>query len=360
MSQSNEATTIVVTGRDRFSQTERCIETLMAHTPHPYHLIVVLGGAPNEFETGLRERYGTTATLVFEPRFLNCSEARNIGLKLATTRLSVCMDNDVFVRPGWLAPLLRCEKETSAGVVVPLILEDENRIHCAGCDMLVTKKGARSFVGKVLRYNGQTVFEDTNIKRQEADYGEMHLQLVDTRAALELGVHDERLQEGQELDGGLVWRKAGRSIWCEPESVVRYDLPMRVDHPGDIAFFCWRWNAANLIPGYKVMYEKWNIDMTEAGTFKYFVLNMNMKVGWLPRLWHSWTALAIDRAIGGASALLTGTPHRIRYALYGWGTGHYEWIKDLEGGKSASRYIGEKVLGILGLGSGGHRGVERH
>ena len=88
--------------------------------------------------------------MVFEPRFLNCSEARNIGLKLATTRLSVCMDNDVFVRPGWLPPLLRCENETSAGLVVPLILEDERHIHCAGYDMFVTKKGGRSFVGKVL------------------------------------------------------------------------------------------------------------------------------------------------------------------------------------------------------------------
>ena len=120
------------------------------------------------------------------------------------------MDNDVFVRPGWLPPLVRCQNETSAGLVVPLVLEDEHRVHCAGCDMFVSKKGNRSFVGKALRYHGQTVFEDTNIKRRELDYGEMHLQLVDTRAALELGVYDERIQEGQELDGGLAWRKAGR------------------------------------------------------------------------------------------------------------------------------------------------------
>ena len=313
MNQSNEAITIIMSGRDRFSQTEHCIETLIARTPLPYHLIVVLGAAPKELESRLRERYGTTVKFIFEPRFLNCSEARNIGLKLATTRLSVCMDNDVFVRPGWLPPLIRCQNETSAGLVVPLILEDEHRVHCAGCDMFVTKKGNRSFVGKVLRYRGQMVFEDTNIKRRESDYGEMHLQLVDTRAALELGVYDERIQEGQELDGGLAWRKAGGSIWCEPESVVVYDLPMRVEHPDDIAFFCWRWNAANIVPGYKVMHEKWGMDMTEAGMFKHFLRSMNMKVGWLPRLWHSSMALAIDRAMGRALALLTETPNRIRY-----------------------------------------------
>jgi hypothetical protein len=266
------------------------------------------------------------------------------------------MDNDVFVRPGWLPPLVRCQNETSAGLVVPLVLEDEHRVHCAGCDMFVSKKGNRSFVGKALRYHGQTVFEDTNIKRRESDYGEMHLQLVDTKAALELGVYDERIQEGQELDGGLAWRKAGRSIWCEPESVVVYDLPRGVEHPDDIAFFCWRWNTANIVPGYKVMHEKWDMDMTEAGTFKHFLRNTNVKVGWLPRLWHSSTALAIDRAMGRALALLTETPNRIRYELYGWGTGHYVWIQELEGGKPASRHIAEKILGRLS--SGGHSNVD--
>lgn len=360
MNQSNEAVTVIVSGRDRFSVTEGCLEALIANTPQPYHLVVVLGGAPKELEKRLREKYGTTATLVFEPRFLNCAEARNIALKLATTRLSVCMDNDVFVRPGWLPPLLQCQQETSAGVVVPLILEDELHVHCAGCDMLITKKGSRSFVCKVLRYYGQTVFESTNIMRQEADYGEMHLQLLDTKAALELGVHDERILEGEELDSGLLWRRAGRTIWCEPTSVVVYRFPMGIEHPDDIAFFCWRWNAANLIPGYKVMTEKWDMDMTEAGTFKHFVRNMNVKVGWLPRLWPSWTALAIDRAMGRVFAFLTETPQRIRFALYGLGTGHYKWIEELEGGKPPSRRAIEKVFGILGFGFGGDRDPRRH
>ena len=349
-SQLSEAVTIIVAGRDRYSLTESCIDTLIANTPQPYQLIVVLGGAPKEFKTRLRERFGATATLIFEPRFLNCSESRNIGLKLAKTRLSVCMDNDVFVRPNWLPPLIRCLNETSAGMVVPLLLEDEHRVHCAGCDMLVTMKGPRAFVGKVLRYNAQTVFDTTNIKRQEADYGEMHLQLIETKAAMELGVFDDRIQEGQELDGGLAWRKAGRTIWCEPESVAVYRIPGGVDHPGDIAFFCWRWNAANAIPGYKVMTEKWDMDMTEAGSFKHFLRNMNVKVGWLPRLWPSWTALAIDRAMGRALSFVTETPHRIRYELYGMATGHYQWIEELEGGKPAARNIAEKIWQRLGFG----------
>jgi glycosyl transferase family 2 len=360
MNQPNEAVTIIVCGRDRFSPTEGCIETLIANTPKPYHLIVVLGGAPKEFESRLQEKYGTWATLVFERRFLNGAEARNIGLRLSTTRLSVCIDNDVFVRPGWLPPLVKCQNETSAGVVVPLILEDEHRVHCAGCDMLITKKGSRTFACKGMRHYGQLVFDTTNIRRQEADYGEMHLQLLDTKAAIELNVHDNRIQEGEELDTGLIWRKAGRTIWCEPESVAVYRFPMAIEHPRDIAFFCWRWNAANVIPGYKVMFEKWNMDMTELGTFKHFLRNMNVKVGWLPRLWPSWTALAMDRAMGRAFAFLTETPNRIRFALYGLGTGHYKWIEELEGGKPPARQAAEKVMGMLGWRSSAKRDVGDH
>ena len=211
MSLSSEAITIIMTGRDRFSLTEDCIENLKAHTPQPFRLIVVLGGAPKEFERRLRERYGKTATLVFEPRFLNCSEARNIGLRLARTRLSVCMDNDVFPRPGWLPPLLSCERETSAGLVVPLILEDNTHIHCAGNDMFITKRGARSFVSKVLHYHSMPVSEGTNIKRREIDYGEMHLQLINTQEALAIGVLDERIRRVRNSTAALFGARLGEA-----------------------------------------------------------------------------------------------------------------------------------------------------
>ena len=203
------------------------------------------------------------------------------------------------------------------------------------------------------------VYEGTNIKRREIDYGEMHLQLVDTRAALELGVYDERIQEGQELDSGLVWRKAGRSIWFEPESIVVYDLPTRIEHPGDIAFFCWRWNAANLIPGYKVMHEKWGMDMTEAGSFKNLILSINLKVGWLPRLWHSRTALAIDHAMGRAFTLLTSSPNELCGCFTAWALATTIGSSNWKDGKPASHRIAAKILNILGWGSGGRREVWR-
>ena len=79
------------------------------------------------------------------------------------------------------------------------------------------------------------------------------------------------------------------------------------------------------------------MDMTEAGSFKYFLRNMNMKVGWLPRLWHSWTALAIDRAMGRAFALLIETPNKIRLRTL-W-LGYWPLRVDTRAGRRQARFV---------------------
>lgn len=326
---SAERCTIAVSPRDRFSLLEPCLETLEARTPEPHDLIVVVGGAPAALRRRLEERWGGRATLLFPPGFLHCAQARNMALRLSKTRLTVCMDGDVFPRDGWLEPLLRCQRETGAGLVVPLMLEDAHRIHTAGNSLFVTRKGPRAFARKVLPFHGHPVHEGTSLERRRADYGEMHLQLVDTAAALALEVHDERIKEGEELDSGLSWTKGGREIWFEPRSVVAFDFPRRIEHPDDVPLFAWRWDIRSLIPGYRVMREKWGLDMTELGSFKFFALELNELVGWLPRAWPSRTTLAIDRALGRLWSAFSA-PGKAWLRLRAWRLGHYDWIRELE------------------------------
>jgi hypothetical protein len=54
---------------------------------------------------------------------MNTAQLRNLALKEVGTRLAVALDTNVFVRPGWPAALIRCQQETGAGLVVPLILD---------------------------------------------------------------------------------------------------------------------------------------------------------------------------------------------------------------------------------------------
>jgi len=338
--------TVIVSARDRFSPTGPCLDNLFVNTPEVVDYIVVLGGAPEDFRAEMTARYGARVKLHFENRFLNCAEARNIGLRAARTKLAACLDNDVYPRVGWLAPLLKCQEDTGAGLVVPLMLENERRIHCAGNRLLVTNKEGKPFAAKVLSFYNHDVFEGTNLKREPSDYGEMHLQLVDVKAALDLGVLDERVQEGEELDGGLSWKKGGREIWFEPASVVVYDFPLRLEHPMDIPIFQWRWNIRNLIPGYRVMHEKWGIDMTETGYFKYFLMRVNGLLGVLPRVWPTKAALAIDHALGRL-ARLAEVPGRAWSHARAWGVGYYDWVEALEDPRPPRDRIIAEILGVF-------------
>ncbi|MDD5304067.1 MAG: glycosyltransferase [Elusimicrobia bacterium] len=351
MSVQNPVCTVVVSARDRFSPTEGCLDNLLAVTPEPVDLILVLGGAPEPFRAKLQSKYASRVRFIFEDRFLNCAEARNLGLRAAKTKLAACLDNDVYPRAGWLAPLLRCQEETGAGLVVPLMLENERNIHTAGSRLFITHKGGKPFAAKVLPFYKHEVHEGTNLKREPSDYGEMHCQLVDAKAALELGVLDERVQEGEELDSGLSWKKGGRSIWFEPESIVVYDFPLRLRDPMDIPIFKWRWNIRNLIPGYRVMHAKWGMDMTEVGDFKYFLMRVNGLLGVLPRVWPTRTALAVDDALGRL-ARLTAVPGRAWSHLRAWSVGYYDWVEALEDPRPPSARIAAEIRGAFFPGGG--------
>jgi GT2 family glycosyltransferase len=352
----NPVCTVIVSARDRFSPTEGCLDNLFLATPEPVDVVVVLGGAPEALRERLRAKYAGRAEFLFEERFLNCAEARNLGLRAAKTKLAACLDNDVYPRAGWLAPLLRCQEETGAGLVVPLMLENSRTIHTAGNRLFITRKGGKEFASKVLPFYKHEVYEGTSLERQPSDYGEMHCQLVDAKAALALGVLDERVQEGEELDSGLAWRKGGRTIWFEPKSIVVYDFPLRIEDPGDIALFKWRWNIRNLIPGYRVMHAKWGMDMTEAGDFKYFLMRVNGVLGVLPRVWPTSAALAVDRLLGRLP-LLAAIPGRAWSHLRAWSVGYYDWIEALEDSRPQSARIAGEILRSLPFRSSGRSGT---
>src|SRR5262245_2576825 len=52
-----ERCTIIVTPRDLFSTTKECLEAIFRHTPEPFDLLVVMGGAPDSIQAMLESRY---------------------------------------------------------------------------------------------------------------------------------------------------------------------------------------------------------------------------------------------------------------------------------------------------------------
>src|SRR6185436_9034306 len=97
---------------------------------------VILGGVPSGLQQKLRRKYEPRARFIFPERLLNQAQSRNRALAESKTPLTLIMDNDVYVRPGWLSAMIRCIRETNAGFVVPLILEKPEVIHAAGNDLM--------------------------------------------------------------------------------------------------------------------------------------------------------------------------------------------------------------------------------
>lgn len=284
-----EPVTIVGGPRDRFSTTERWLDNLFETTPGAgteHRVIFIAGGAPEALRSRWVERFSDRVEFVFRDEFVNQPQVRNIGLGMAETELAVVSDNDAYPHAGWLEAMVRCQEETGAVMVSPLILEPGSVIHCAGTDLYRNIVGGKEFGHKHLRFYKMPYTEGSNLQRSEIDYGELHLELVEVAATIEAEAFDERIFEVGEVDSGLSWAAAGRTMYFEPEAVVFFDLGGYIDE-NDVRLFEWRWDFDEVARGYQVFEEKWGFDVTEEGGFDRFMDDYNALVGRLARRYPS-------------------------------------------------------------------------
>ena len=96
----------------------------------------------------------------------------------------------------------------------------------------------------------------------------------------------------------------------------------------DIRLFDWRWKMRSIRTGYLYFEQKWNLDISERGQFRYFLLRYNDQLGLLPRLFPSTTALRLENGL----ARLLGTvvkplraPRRLLSNLQAWRIGYFDW-----------------------------------
>ena len=292
----SEKCTVCVVLRDRFSTTFRCLDDLIKNTPEPYELIVILGSVPAGIRRTLEKKYGHKARFLFEKKFLNQAQYRNIALRETQTPLVAILDNDVYVRPGWLQPLIECLRRTNAGFVVPLILEEPNLIHAAGNDLLTTYKDGKPYGQKALRYAKIAYYDSCDLKPSLTDYGELHCQLLQAEPARRLDIFDEKLHEQTEVDSGLLVKKGGYSMWFEPASVVHFDFPDRITRAEDIRPFKFKWDMAMTVESMEYLRQKWEVDFTEGSAFSHFSAFLNQKLGLWSRLFPSRPSMAVDNA----------------------------------------------------------------
>jgi len=292
--------TVVFNARDQWSCTDASLDLLRQNTPDDVPILAVLGGAPDDLRDLWQRDHGGRVEFVWVDRYLNQAEARNMALRRIETPLAAVIDNDTFTRPGWLEPLLECQRETGAVCVVPTVLERPRQIHCIGCDLYITTDAGKQFGHKVLRFHGFPYADGCNQERKSTDYGELHCMLVEVGPTLELDAFDENIREVGEVDNGLVYREAGRELYVEPRSVVHFveDAPL---HARDLDFFTWRWDMQGVLDGYQHFERKWGFDITEHGNFKHFLYQRNARVGPLTRALRSEATFKLENLVSGAT-----------------------------------------------------------
>lgn len=290
-----EDVTIVITGRDRFSTTSTCINNVLKNTPTPFKLIAILGGCPAVIEKNLKEKYGNQIEFIFKPQFLNTAEARNMALSVSKTRLTAFIDTDVFVRPHWLEELVKCQLETGASLVTPLVLEQGGIIHTAGNDLYITSNRGKNYGFMELRFSKHKYLKKANLKRREIDFAEIHCHLLVTETARSLQIYDEHLREHHEMDSGLVLQKAGHMMMFEPNAKVFLYYTAKLIHLEDVAFYLWKWDLAAMHEGFKYFEEKWNIDLNIKNGFVRHLKNViHRRVGKFTRRFPSKLSIKMD------------------------------------------------------------------
>jgi glycosyltransferase involved in cell wall biosynthesis len=257
--------TIAFVPREVFSTTPRALEAIYARTDTPFELVCVDGGSPPQIQQYLansaRQR---NFTLLRTEQYLTPNQARNLAVQHVSTPYVVFVDNDAIVSHGWLKPLERCANETGAWVVGPLYFEHEpelHRLHMAGgeCGIQQDEWGRRFYLERHDHAHQLYHSIDQIWERHETELIEFHTVLVAMAAFQELGPLDEGLFcHCEHGDLSMLVRRAGHTVFLEPQSRITYIPPRRLE-AADREFFRLRWSEAWAAASIRRMIEKWDL-----------------------------------------------------------------------------------------------------
>ena len=308
-------TTVVVAAREQFRVTRPALESLLAHTAMPYHLVYVDGCSPSSTRRYLQHRARQRGfRLIRTEHYLSPVEARALALPHVDTEYVCFIDNDVLVTPGWLDRLLRCADETGAWAVGPLYCNDNpalGLIHMAGGQAHIREYDGRREFYEEHKFRERFVSEVRGqLRREPTELLEYHCKLLRTETFDKFGYQDSRyLSCTESLDLCLRLREAGYPVYLEPAAVVANQPPPPFLW-SDLPFYLLRWSDAWNRISLRCFRERWNIPADDWWIGDHYRwLTGHRRLAW------EWVAQKTRRMLGwrrsGALAsLIVETIHR--------------------------------------------------
>lgn len=288
--------TIVVGPRERFSHTQKCLESLYNNTEYPFDLVFVDVCSPKPVARYITQKsLEKSFKVIRTPRYVSPHQARNVGLRHVLSQTEsdyvVFVENDVIFKKGWLTQLVSCAEDKGAAVVGPLT--------CIGnpAHQVIHNAGGRSYIktnvknGQFRRkikqsayLTGQAVANvPDELCQVQCDYVEFHCMLVRTavfETAPFKGTHgllDEGMMATREhIDFCFMVTEAGGAIYSDRTAVITTDtIGISANKVGlmewfgkleqpefklyDLPYFMLRWSDAWDLASLHHLRQKWNL-----------------------------------------------------------------------------------------------------
>jgi GT2 family glycosyltransferase len=256
--------TILVIPRERFSAGLQSLEALYKHSSIPFKLVYIDGNSPKIIAQKLREESVQKGfELIRSNLYLTPNQARNLGMERVTTKYVVFIDNDVSPDPNWLEHMVACAEQTTAAIVVPLVLEgwrDDPIVHLAGgLAHFEEKDGKRRFIDQHNLHPSKYEEVRATLQREPTELFEFHGCLMRSAVVFELGPFDPELVSlFEHVDFSLICRNAGYAIFFEPEAVVFYPYFSSFEW-NEFQNFYIRWNDCWATRSIRHFAKKWNL-----------------------------------------------------------------------------------------------------
>lgn len=142
-------TSVVIISAERGEDTRRCVESIVAHTPEPYEIILSDVGSSREtldLITALEDAH-QNIHVIYNNESTGTTGQRNQGIFFARGAHVVLMDNDVLVLPRWLHSLREAAKRDSKiGLVGAKLLKAEfDKVYYCGAHTIALEKNGRVY-----------------------------------------------------------------------------------------------------------------------------------------------------------------------------------------------------------------------
>lgn len=242
--------TVVLLSLDRLHLTQRCIESLYAHSDYPFRLLIHDDGSQPETLAYLYDLRASrdNVALSQHPARLGCAGGRNRAAAQVDTDYIFFLDNDMVCHPGWLRATMTCAVRRRADFVAPLRLNPDGSLWAHAAELVRTEDETVLEIARwfhdLLPETVQSLFGENDVRTNFVPGG---AGLFSRRAFNACGGFDERYPIGfEDMDFSLKLAERGYCVWATAQALLTHDDEWLPQTAADVTYARGRYDPVTL------------------------------------------------------------------------------------------------------------------